>query len=106
MLRHLFNNTQAPHHRKARARQIMLDLDARIDFGLYLARTWGRELYERYTVFMDRFHVGGWRRWSLVEPLSGGLTLGSAGLLFILAFPFPASAGPPEVACWKKPEPA
>ena len=31
-----------------------------------------------YTVFVDRFHVAGWRRWYLVEPLSEGATLGSA----------------------------
>ncbi len=35
-------------------------------------KTWGRELYERFTVFMDRFHVAGWRRWYCVEPLSEG----------------------------------
>jgi hypothetical protein len=68
----------------------MLDLDARVDFGLYLARTWGRELYERYTVVMDRFHVAGWRRWTLVEPISEGLTLGAGGLVLMLALALPA----------------
>src|SRR5215468_4757979 len=90
MLRDLFNDNQDPEHWKARARRIMLDLDARIDFGLYLARTWGRELYERYTVVMDRFHVGGWRRWTLVEPISEGLTLGTGGLVLMLALALPA----------------
>ena len=56
-----------------------LDLDSRIDFGLFQAKTWGRELYERFTVFMDRFHVSGWRRWYCVEPLSEGATLGTGG---------------------------
>src|SRR5262249_15699445 len=60
-------------------------LDARIDFGMYQAKTWGRELYERFTVLMDRFHVAGWRRWCFVEPLSEGLTLGNGGLLLLLA---------------------
>src|SRR5689334_20891088 len=68
----------------------MLDVDSRIDFGLYLARTWGRELYERFTVFMDRFHVAGWRRWYLVEPLSEGLTLGCGALMVMLALAIPA----------------
>src|SRR5438094_2270865 len=90
MLRDLFKDNQDPEHWKARARRIMLDLDARIDFGLYLARTWGRELYERYTVFMDRFHVGGWRRWALVEPISEGLSLGTGGLVLMLALALPA----------------
>src|SRR5207245_178506 len=90
MLRDLFNDNQDPEHWKARARRIMLDLDARIDFGLYLARTWGRELYERYTVVMDRFHVAGWRRWTLVEPISEGLTLGAGGLVLMLALALPA----------------
>src|SRR5215471_7562799 len=90
MLRDLFNDNNDPGHWKARARRIMLDLDARIDFGLYLTRTWGRELYERYTVFMDRFHTAGWRGWSIVEPVSEGLTLGLGGLVFILALALPA----------------
>jgi penicillin-binding protein 1A len=90
MLRDLFNDNQDPEHWKARARRIMLDLDARIDFGLYLARTWGRELYERYTVVMDRLHVAGWRRWTLVEPISEGLTLGAGGLVLMLALALPA----------------
>ncbi len=90
MLRDLFNDNQDPEHWKARARRLMLDLDARIDFGLYLARTWGRELYERFTVFMDRFHVADWRRWTLVEPISEGLTLGAGGLVLMLALALPA----------------
>src|SRR5438309_1360221 len=57
---------------------------------MYQAKTWGRELYERFTVFMDRFHVSGWRRWYFVEPLSECLTLGNAGLLVMLALAIPA----------------
>ena len=75
---------------KTRLRRFLLDLDARIDFGMYQAKTWGRELYERFTVFMDRFHVAGWRRWCFVEPLSEGLTLGNGGLLVLLALAIPA----------------
>ena len=39
---------------------------------------------------MDRFHVAGWRRWYLVEPLSEGLTLGIGGLILMLALAIPA----------------
>jgi penicillin-binding protein 1A len=75
---------------KGRLRRFLLDLDSRIDFGMYQAKTWGRELYERYTVFMDRFHVAGWRRWYFVEPISEGLTLGTGGLVLMLALAIPA----------------
>jgi penicillin-binding protein 1A len=75
---------------KVKLRRFLLDLDARIDFGMYQAKTWGRELYERFTVFMDRFHVAGWRRWYFVEPVSEALTLGNAGLLVLLALAIPA----------------
>src|SRR6516165_3225735 len=90
LLRELFHDDAGGPRWKARLRRILLDLDSRIDFGIYLARTWGRELYERYTVVMDRFHVSGWRRWSLVEPISEGLTLGTGGLLVVLALAVPA----------------
>ncbi len=75
---------------KARLRRLLLDLDSRIDFGMFEVKTWGRELYERYTVFMDRFHVAGWRRWYFVEPLSEGLTLGTGALVMMLALAIPA----------------
>jgi len=75
---------------RARLRRSLLDLDARIDFGLYQAQTWGRELYERFIVFMDRFHVAGWRRWCFVEPVSEALTLGAGGLVVMLALAIPA----------------
>ena len=75
---------------QARLRRILLDLDSRIDFGLYQSQTWGRELYERFTVFMDRFHVAGWRRWFLIEPISEGLTLGTVAMVVFLALAIPA----------------
>jgi penicillin-binding protein 1A len=89
-VRDLFNDEQNPVGWKTRARRIFLDLDARIDFGLYQARWWGRELYERFTVFMDRFHVAGWRRWYIVEPLSEAGTIGCIGLVAALALAVPA----------------
>ncbi len=71
-------------------RRFLLDVDSRIDFGLYQAQTWARELYERFTVFMDRFHIAGWRRWYFVEPISEALSLGTGGLLLMLALAIPA----------------
>jgi penicillin-binding protein 1A len=68
-LRDLFNDDPRPEGWKPKLSRFFLDLDSRIDSGLYHARRWGRELYERYTVFMDRFHVSGWRRWYLIEPI-------------------------------------
>jgi penicillin-binding protein 1A len=89
-LRDRFNHDQQGSSWKIRLHRFFLDLDSRIDFGLYQAKTWGRELYERFTDFMDRFHVAGWRRWYFVEPLSEGLTLGLGGLIVMLALAIPA----------------
>jgi len=88
-LRDLFHDNESGSW-KAWWRRFFLDLDSRIDFGLYQAKTWGRELYERFTVFMDRFHVAGWRRWYFVEPISEALSLGSGGLMVMLALAIPA----------------
>ncbi|MGV3635774.1 MAG: transglycosylase domain-containing protein [Pseudorhodoplanes sp.] len=73
-----------------RVRRFFLDLDARIDSGLFDAARWSRELYERFVTFMDRFHVAGWKRWVLVEPASEAATLGMAGLVLALALAMPA----------------
>ena len=45
-----------------RVRTFLLDLDSRIDFGLFRSALMAREVFERYRDFMDRFHVAGWRR--------------------------------------------
>jgi penicillin-binding protein 1A len=71
-------------------RRLLLDIDSRIDFAIFLAGKWARELYERFTAAMDSFHVAGWRRWILVEPLSEMATLGTGGLLLMLALAMPA----------------
>ena len=70
--------------------RFLLDSDARIDSGMYLAGRWVRELWERFSAFMDRFHVSGWRRWVFVEPFSEGATLGAGGLVVMLALAIPA----------------
>ena len=56
----------------------MLDLDARIDSTLFSSAKGARELYERYSTFMDRFYVGRWKRWVFIEPLSEAPPSGSA----------------------------
>lgn len=71
-------------------RRFFLDLDARIDSGLFEAGRWARELYERFVTVMDRFHVAGWKRWVLVEPASEAATLGTVGLVLALALALPA----------------
>jgi penicillin-binding protein 1A len=89
-VRDVFHDDDNPDSWKGRLRRFFLDLDSRIDFGLYQSRTWGRELYERFTEFMDRFHVAGWRRWYFVEPMSEGMSLGLGGLVVMLALAIPA----------------
>lgn len=73
-----------------RIRRFFLDLDARIDSGLFEAGRWSRELWSRFVTFMDRFHVGGWRRWVFVEPASEAATFGAVGLVLMLALAMPA----------------
>jgi penicillin-binding protein 1A len=73
-----------------RIKRRALDIDSRLDFGLFQSTIWGRELFERFAEFMDRFHVSGWRRWLLVEPISELGTLGLGGLVLALALALPA----------------
>ena len=75
---------------RPRLKRLLLDIDARIDSAIFQAAKWTREIYERFTAFMDRAHVAGWRRWLLVEPLSEMATLGTGGLLLLLALAIPA----------------
>jgi len=73
-----------------KVRRRLLDLDARIDSALFQGGKWAREIFERFTDLMDRFHVAGWRRWLVVEPLSEMATLGTGGLLLMVALAVPA----------------
>jgi penicillin-binding protein 1A len=68
----------------------MLDFDARIDSTLFSSGKGVRELYERYSTFMDRFYVGRWKRWVFIEPLSEAATIGLGGLILMLALAVPA----------------
>ena len=70
---------------RPKLKRLLLDLDARIDFAVFQSGKWARESYERFTATMDRFHVAGWRRWVLIEPLSEAATLGMGALLLMLS---------------------
>lgn len=79
-----------PSNWKSRVRNFFLDLDARIDSSLFSSAKGIRELYERYSTFMDRFYVGRWKRWVFIEPLSEAATLGLGGLVVMLTLAIPA----------------
>ncbi len=71
-------------------RNFFLDVDARIDSSLFNSAVGARELYERFSMFMDKFYVGRWKRWVFVEPLSEAATIGLVGLILMLALAVPA----------------
>jgi penicillin-binding protein 1A len=79
-----------PSRWKTKFRHFLLDLDARIDSGLFSSGRGTRELWERYSTFMDRFYVGRWKRWVFIEPLSEMATIGLGGLVLMLALAQPA----------------
>jgi penicillin-binding protein 1A len=71
-------------------RRRLLDFDARIDSAVFQGGQRVRELYDRFIAVMDHFHVAGWRRWLIVEPLSEAATWGTVGLLLMLILAVPA----------------
>jgi penicillin-binding protein 1A len=75
---------------RQRLRTYLLDVDSRLDFGLFHSGRMAREAFERFRDVMDRFHVAGWRRWLVVEPLSELATIGAGGLLLAIALAVPA----------------
>jgi len=79
-----------PSEWKQRVRNFFLDLDSRFDSTLFSSGRGLRELYERYSAFMDRFYVGRWKRWVFIEPLSEMATIGLAGGILMLALAIPA----------------
>jgi penicillin-binding protein 1A len=89
-VRELLPDDGSPEDWKPRIKRFLLDLDSRLDFGIFQSGIWGRELFERFADFMDRFHVSGWRRWLFIEPLSEVATLGLGGLMLMLALAIPA----------------
>jgi penicillin-binding protein 1A len=79
-----------PGRWKKKIQNFFLDLDARIDSTLFSSGKGLRELYERYSTFMDRFYVGRWKRWVFIEPLSEAATIGLGGSILMLALAVPA----------------
>lgn len=67
----------------------LLAVDAWIDSTLYNAGFRARERWESITIFFRRFRVKGWRR-GLIELMSEGFTMGTAGSIVMLALALPA----------------
>ena len=88
-MRELYPDPEKKHW-KQRFQRFMLDSDARFDNFIFQTGRWAREVWERFSMFMDRFHVGGWRRWIFVEPLSEAATMGAGGFVVLLALALPA----------------
>ena len=78
-----------PEDWKTNIKKLMLGFDAWVDSGIFRGGSSARETYERFSIFMDRFHVSGWRR-GMVEMVSEGATLGAAGAVLVLALAVPA----------------
>ncbi|HWK97694.1 MAG TPA: PBP1A family penicillin-binding protein [Pseudolabrys sp.] len=73
-----------PETARQKFKRAMLAIDAWVDFSVFRSAAGLRESYERFSTFMDRFHVAGWRRWA-VEFASEGATLGLAGGVLMVA---------------------
>ena len=78
-----------PEDWRPNLRRLFLGVDSWVDSSLFRSFAGLRESYERFSTFMDRFHVAGWRRW-LVEFAAEGATLGTVGLILMLALAIPA----------------
>jgi penicillin-binding protein 1A len=78
-----------PEDWKPNLKRRLLGFDAWVDFSVFRSLSGVREAYERFSTFMDRFHVAGWRRWAN-ELLSESATLGTVGMLLLLALAVPA----------------
>lgn len=70
-------------------RKFLLDLDARLGHFFFSTSVSLRARWDSFSAFMDRFHVAGVKR-LLVEGTSEGMTLGTAGLVLMLALAVPA----------------
>ena len=67
----------------------MLAFDAAVGGWMYESGRDASETYQRFSAFMQRFHVAGWRYWT-VQLACEGLTLGFAGLCVVYALGEPA----------------
>ncbi len=80
---------QDPSDRATKLKSFLLDLDSRVDSAVFQGGRLLRECYERFAVFMDRFHVAGFKRVA-VETTSEGATLATGALIVALALAVPA----------------
>ena len=78
-----------PRDWRPKLKKLFLGADAWIDFSLFRSAAGLREAWERFSTFMDGFHLAGWRRWTN-EFVSEGATLATAGLILMLALAVPA----------------
>ncbi|HVV63363.1 MAG TPA: PBP1A family penicillin-binding protein [Pseudolabrys sp.] len=78
-----------PEDWKPNLKRWMLGFDAWVDSTIFRSGRGSREGYERFSSFMDRFHAAGWKRVAN-ELLSEAATLGTVGLLLMLALAVPA----------------
>jgi len=78
-----------PNDWRGSLRRLMLALDAWVDSSMFRSGSGLREAYGRFAIFMDHFHVAGWRR-GAVELVSEGATLGMGGMILMLALATPA----------------
>ena len=78
-----------PEDWKPRLKKRLLGIDAWVDSSVFGGGAALREGYERFSTFMDRFHVSGFRR-LLTETLSEAMTMGTAGAILLLALAIPA----------------
>lgn len=69
--------------------RFLLTADAWLDSSLYGSGRNAQSSYERFSMFMDRFHVSGLRRTG-VELACEGITVSIAAGLFLLALALPA----------------
>lgn len=84
---HLDGLAHDPHWGRLSRR--MLAADSWLDSSLYDSGRKSRDAYERFTVFMDRFHVAGLRRVA-VEVGCEAFTVSIIGGLFLVALAMPA----------------
>ena len=78
-----------PEDWRPNLRRKFLGLDSWVDFSLFRSARGARESYERFSTFMDRFHVAGVKR-VMAELFSESATLGALGLVAMLALAIPA----------------
>ena len=78
-----------PNKKRGRVAAFFLAIDAWLDSSTYEIGFKARQFWEAATIFSRRFRVKGWRR-GIVEVLSEGFTLGTAGFVVMLALAIPA----------------